>query len=219
MRFLACISLLLILGGVASSQTVLNAPGAGRMICCPRVGPQTMVRDSGGNLYVIYRYQLSTIAPNNEWRLAIARSANQGSTWNMTWQSGFESYTSGGYGNLYACMAIDSKDNLHCAWWTRGTNTSYYTRYNRFDATTQVWGTEWVVSTSAHRTVANLVVDQNDYVWFAYCRPSYNTYLDRSNLPFASDGKFTRYVPNFPGGSSSSNFEMVVDALGRIHTS
>ena len=64
MRFLACISLLLILGGMASAQTMLPAPGAGRMICCPRVGPQTMVRDSGGNLYVIYRYQLSTIAPN-----------------------------------------------------------------------------------------------------------------------------------------------------------
>lgn len=217
MRLFGCIGLVLLLGGAITAQTVLFGPGASRGFQAGRAGPQTMVRDSGGDLYVIYRYQVSTV--NLEWRLAIAKSADQGKNWNMTWQSGFDSYTVGGYGNLYPCLAIDSKDNLHCIWWTRGTTTSYYTIYNRYNAGTQAWGTEWKVSTSAHRTVPHVVVDQNDYVWIAYCRPSYNTYLDRSNVPFAADGKFTRLNPSFPGGSSSSNFEMAVDALGRIHTS
>jgi len=216
MRILCCLCLVLLTGGLLSAQTVLWGPGSTRGFQAGKAGPQTLVRDSGGSLYVIYRYQVSTI--NTEWRLAIGQSKDKGATWNMTWQTGFDSYTVGGYGNLYPCMAIDSKDNLHCAWWTRGTSTSYYTRYNRFDAANQTWGTEWAVSTSSHRSVPCLAVDQNDYVWFAYNKPSYQTYLDRSNLPFASDGKFTRYAPTFPGGgSSSSNFEMAVDAANRLH--
>ena len=217
MRTLSILCLFLILGGAVCAQTVINGPGSSRGFQSAKAGPQTIVRDSGGSLYVIYRYQLSTV--NLEWRLAIARSTNQGTSWNMTWQTGFESYTVGGYGNLYPCMAIDSKDNLHCGWWTRGTSTSYYTRYNRYEMATKSWGTEWAVSSSSHLTVPVLAVDQNDYVWFSYCRSSYNATLARSNLPFASDGKFTLFSPNFPGGSSSSNVELVIDALGRVHMS
>ena len=98
MRTLCVFCLFLILAGAVSAQTVLWGPGSSRGFQSAKAGPQTLVRDSGGNLYVIYRYQMSTI--NTEWRLAIGRSSDQGQTWNMKWQTGFESYTAGGYGNL-----------------------------------------------------------------------------------------------------------------------
>jgi hypothetical protein len=201
------------LAGLLPAQNTIYGPGSHRGFQNARTGPQTIVRDSQGSLFVIYRYQLTTV----NWDIAIARSTNNGVSWNMNWQSGFAYNVSSHYGNLYACLAIDSKDNLHCAWWHRGTTTSYETRYNRYDAASQSWGTEWNIG-SSHLTVPCLAVDQNDYVWFSYCLSSYQATLDRSNLPCASDMKFTRYVPNFPGGgSSSSNPELIVDAANRIH--
>ena len=215
MRILGCICLSLLFGVAVSAQTVINGPGSGRAFVSTKVAPQNIVRDSGGSLYVIYRYQVSTV--NSEWRLGIARSTNQGATWNKTWQSGFDYYVSGGVGNIYPCMAIDSKDNLHCAWWHRGTGSSYETRYNRYDAAAKTWGTEWKVTATGATCAPNLAVDQSDHVWFVYWKSSYHVNLARSNLPTASDLKFSIYSPAFPGGSSDSNAEVVVDALGRIH--
>ena len=217
MRILVCLGLVSVLLGVVlletgTAQTVLNGPSTSRAFPNGRVGPQTLVRDSGGNLYVIYRYQPTTVG----WRVAIARSTNQGSTWNMQWQTGFDTYVNGSVGNIVPCMAIDSKDNLHCAWWHRPAS-SYTTHYNRFDATSQTWGTERTVSSSSSTDYPLLAVDQNDYVWQIYFASSYNAVLERSNLPFASDMNFSTYSPAFPGGSSSSNVDLVFDALGRAH--
>ncbi|MBN2490134.1 MAG: hypothetical protein JXQ29_04730 [Planctomycetes bacterium] len=215
MRFLAGVSLFVLLAGAMSAQTVLYGPSPHRGFPNGHVGPETIVRDSGGNLYVIYRHQISTVG----WRVAIARSTNQGSSWNMTWQSGFDTYVSGSVGNIVPCMAIDRNDNLHCAWWHRP-GTAYTTHYNRYEAATQSWGTEQTISTSSATDYPLLTVDNNDYVWLMYYGPSgHNGVLARSNLPFAADLKFSTYAPTFTGGSASSNADVVIDALGRLHVS
>ena len=176
------------------------------------------MRDSSANLYVIYRYQVTSV----QWDIAIARSTTGGASWNMTWQTGFASLPGTDFGNYSPCIAIDSKDNLHCAWFHRvassGSRIPKTIRYNRYEAATTKWGTEWTVTPSAVYEMPNpiLAVDQNDHVWFSHGISGWKSYLDRSDKPCASDGKFTRYSPAF-SASNSQNVSLVADATNRIH--
>jgi len=214
MRVLGYLGLILILVGAATAQTTIYGPGSTRAFQSGYTGPQTIVRDSKASLYVIYRYQVGT-----QWDLAIARSVDNGSSWNMTWQKGF-AYLGTDFGNYHPCMAIDSQDNLHCAWFHRvafsGSRLPTTIRYNRFDAAKQAWGTEWTVQTSAvyERPNPTLAVDSKDYVWFAHGTTSWRSDLRRSDLPFASDGKFTVYSPS-PGIQQHTS--VVADKNDRIH--
>jgi len=220
MRVLASSCLVLLFTGLATAQKpIVTSP---YRVYQTMVGPQSIVRDSGGNLYVIYRYMTSSTRSE----IAIGRSTDGGLNWAMSWMTGFAANPSGDYGNYSQCIAIDSKDNLHCAWFhrvaTSGSRIPRTTRYNRFDAATQKWGAEWTVTNAKYELDPPcLVVDQNDYVWFAYGNhsSSWRTVVDRSNLPTASDLKFTRYSPAFTSSGSSQKVDMVVDAVGRIHIS
>ena len=215
MRLLCILCLFLIIGGAVSAQTVINGPGTSRTFLAPYAGPQIIVRDSKANLYVIYRYAATSI----QWDVAIARSTNGGASWNKTWQTGFASLVSTDFGNYGPCMAIDSQDNLHCAWFHRNSGSYAGSRYNRFDAAKNVWGTEWTVSSYVRETNAPCIaVDGNDYVWFSHGKSGWDSYLERSNLPFASDGKFTMYKGPLTS-SYSQKVSIVADALNRIHVS
>ena len=219
MRILVCLCLFALLAGIGSAQSVLYGPGTTRAFQTPYTGPQTMVRDSQANLYVIYRYQVGT-----QWDIAIARSADTGGSWNLTWQTGFAALGTD-FGNYSPCIAIDSQDNLHCAWSHRvaftGSRIPQTMRYNRYEAATSTWGTEWIVTPTPKYELNSccLAVDQNDYVWFSHGSNSYSwhSYLERSDQPFASDGKFTRYSPYYLSTGYSQHNCICVDALGRIH--
>jgi len=218
MRVLYCSCLILALLGTVSAQSVIYGPGSTRAFQTAYSGPQTIVRDSKANLYVIYRYQVST-----QWDLAIARSSDNGSSWNMTWQTSFAQLGTD-FGSYHPCIAIDSQDNLHCAWLHRvaftGSRLPQTIHYNRFEAATSKWGTEWVVTPSAvyERPNPVLTVDQNDYVWFSHGNTGWDSVIKRSDKPFASDGKFTSFSPVF-SASNSQHMGLVVDALNRIHIS
>ncbi|MBN2490675.1 MAG: hypothetical protein JXQ29_07490 [Planctomycetes bacterium] len=219
MRIAGCMGLVLALLGTVSAQTVIYGPSTTRSFLTPMSGPQIIVRDSQANLYVIYRYQVSSIQSD----IAIARSTTGGATWNLQWQTGFAYSTATDYGNFGGCIAIDSQDNLHCAWFhqvaTSGSRIPRTTRYNRFDAATAKWGTEWVVTPTAayEQEYPCLDVDQKDHVWFSYGPSGWKSYVDRSDLPCAPDLKFTRYTPAFASSASSQKVSMVVDAANRIH--
>ena len=223
MRLLCVLCLFLVLGGAVSAQTVINGPGTTRAFQSPYAGPQTIVRDSKANLYVIYRYQVSSV----QWDIAIAQSTNGGKSWDLNWQKGFADLGSPptDFGNYSPCIAIDSQDNLHCAWSHRvavtGSRIPQTMRYNRYEAATKTWGTEWIVTPTAKYELNNccLAVDQNDYVWFAHGSNSYSwhSYIERSDKPLASDGKFTRYSPYYISSGYSQHNCLCVDALGRIH--
>jgi len=218
MRVLAGLCLILLLVGVVTAQNqLLTGP---YRVYQTMVGPQSIVRDSGGNLYMIYRFMVSSTRSD----IAIGRSTDGGLNWAMSWMTGFAGNPSSDYGNYTPCIAIDSKDNLHCAWFhqvaTSGSRIPRTTRYNRYDAATQKWGAEWTVTSAKYElNVPCLVVDQSDYVWFAYGNQSssWRTVVDRSNLPTASDLNFTRYSPAFTSSGSSQKVDLVVDAVGRIH--
>jgi len=219
MRSLTAIALVFALGGMGFAQTLLYGPSSSRAFQSPYAGPQTLVRNSAGNLYIIYRYQVGT-----QWDLAIAQSVDNGANWNMTWQTGFASLGTD-FGSYSPCMAIDSQDNLHCAWSHRvaftGSRIPQTMRYNRYEAATKSWGTEWIVTPTAKYELNNccLAVDQNDYVWLSHGANSYSwhSYLERSDKPFASDGKFTRYSPYYQSSGYSQHNCLCVDALGRLH--
>lgn len=219
MRALYCLCLVLILVGIGSSQSIIYGPGSSRAFQTPYAGPQTIVRDSQARLYVIYRYQVGT-----QWDVAIAQSTDTGASWNLTWQTGFAALGSD-FGSYSPCIAIDSQDNLHCAWSHRvaftGSRIPQTMRYNRYEAATKSWGTEWIVTPTPKFELNNccLAVDQNDHVWFAHGwnTGSWHTYIERSDKPFASDGKFTRYAPYYATSGYSMHPCIRVDALGRIH--
>ena len=214
MRVLLCLSLLAVLVGVGSAQTTLYGPGTTRAFQNGYAGPHTVVRDSQANLYVIYRYQVGS-----QWDLAIARSSDSGANWNMTWQSGFAKLGSD-FGSYHPCIAIDSQDNLHCAWYHRvaysGSRLPVTIQYNRFTAATSTWGTEWQVNPSAvyERPNAVLAVDSKDYIWFMHGNTGWASVLERSDLPFASDGKFTLFSPS---PAAQQHCSMVIDKNDYIH--
>jgi len=218
MRFLCFPSLILVLLSTLTAQTIIYGPGSSRAFQTAYSGPQTIVRDSKANLYVIYRYQVSS-----QWDLAIAKSSDNGSTWNMTWQTTFASLGTD-FGSYQPCMAIDSQDNLHCAWLHRvafsGSRLPQTIHYNRFDAATAKWGTEWLVTPSAvyERPNPVLAVDSKDYVWFSHGNTGWDSVLKRSDKPFASDMKFSAFTPAF-SASNSQHMALAVDALDRIHIS
>ncbi len=211
--------LLTVLAGIAHGQTILDGPSPNRAFQTPYTGADTIVQDSRGTLFVIYRYQLGT-----QWDVAIARSADGGANWNKTWQTGFATLGTD-FGNYSPCIAIDSQDNLHCAWSHRvafsGSRIPQTMRYNRYEAATNSWGTEWLVTPTPKFELNNcvLVVDQNDHVWFAHGDNSFSwhSYLLRSDKPFASDGKFTRYTPLYQSSGYSQHNCLCVDSMGRIH--
>ena len=221
MRLLCVLCLFLVIGSAVSAQTVLYGPGASRAFQTAYTGPQTIVRDSKANLYVIYRYQVSTVTL--QWDLAIAKSTDNGANWNMTWQANF-AYLGTDFGSYHPCMAIDGQDNLHCAWLHRtafsGSRLPQTIRYNRFEAAKNAWGTEWNVYSSAvyERNNPVLAVDQKDYIWFSHGNTGWDSVLERSNLPYASDGKFTLFSPAFAAGNSQ-HMALTVDAASRIHIS
>jgi len=214
MRVLCGLGCVLILVSVGTAQVSTLYSGPTRAFQTAYTGPQTIVRDSKANLYVIYRYQVGT-----QWDLAIAQSANNGSTWNMTWQSGF-AYMGTDFGNYHPCIAIDSQDNLHCAWFHRvafsGSRLPATIRYNRYDAAKQTWGSEWNVYSSAvyERPNPVLAVDGNDYVWFMHGNSGWGSVLERSDLAYASDGKFTVFSPS-PG--AAQHCAMVIDKNNYVH--
>ena len=105
MRVLCCLSLILVLAGIGSAQSILYGPGSTRGFQTGYSSPQTIVRDSKANLYVIYRYQVTTV----QWDIAIARSTNTGASWNMTWQTAFTTPLGSDFGNYHPCIAIDSQ--------------------------------------------------------------------------------------------------------------
>ncbi|MCP4248808.1 MAG: hypothetical protein GY778_17325, partial [bacterium] len=129
------------------------------------VGPRVIVRDKAGDLYTLYRAQLNL--PATEWRLGIARSTDEGKTWNLKWQTGFDSNPGGHYGNVPCSLAIDSQENLHVTWNHQVTNYQNCSiHYNRWDRATQSWGTEvQMVPDGYGRTTSALAVDSKDYIW------------------------------------------------------
>lgn len=216
LRFAVLASLLL--GLSVSAQSVIYGPGSTRAFETSYTGPQTMVRDSKANLYVIYRYAVNTLT---QWDLAIGRSTDNGATWNMTWQTGFANLGTD-FGNYHPCIAIDSQDNLHCAWMHRvaftGSRLPATIHYNRFEAANSAWGTEWAVTSSAvyERPNPVLAVDSNDYVWLSHGDRGWSSVIKRSNMPYASDGNFSAFTPAFPN-ANSQHVSMVLDAQDRLH--
>ncbi|MBN2490676.1 MAG: hypothetical protein JXQ29_07495 [Planctomycetes bacterium] len=215
MRIACCLGLMLVLGGAISAQTVIYGPSTGRGFATGYMGAHTIVRDSQSNLYVIYRYQVGT-----QWDLAIARSANTGASWSMTWQTGFATPLGTDFGNYHPCIAIDSQDNLHCAWFHRvaftGSRLPATIHYNRYEAATAKWGTEWVVTPSAvfERPNPVLAVDSKDYVWFSHGNTGWGSVLQRSNQPYAAGGGFTVYSPS---PAAQQHCSLVVDKNDYIH--
>ncbi|MBN2492043.1 MAG: hypothetical protein JXQ29_14445 [Planctomycetes bacterium] len=184
------------------------------------VGPRVIVRDKAGDLYTLYRDQLSL--PLTEWRVGIARSSDGGKTWNLKWQTGFDSNPAGHYGNVPGSLAIDSQENLHVTWNHQVTNYQNCSIvYNRYDRVTQSWGTEvQIVPDGYGRTTSALAIDSKDYVWMLHSTTSsWRCIMSRSDKPLASDLKFTPTTPTFMVTANCQHASLVVDALDRIHAS
>jgi len=184
------------------------------------VGPRGIVRDKAGTLYTLYRDRLNP--PSTEWRLGIARSTDGGLTWNLKWQTGFDSNPSGEYGNVPGSLAIDSQENLHVTWNHQVTNYQNCSiSYNRWDRATQSWGTEvQMVPNGYGRTTSALAVDSKDHVWMLHSTTSsWRCIMSRSDKPLASDMKFTPTNPTFMVTPNCQHASLVVDALDRIHAS
>jgi len=217
MRRLAITTLVLLFAGSLAAQTQLFT-GTYRAFHA-HVGPRLIVRDKAGNLFTLYRDQLN--APSTEWRLGIARSTDGGQTWNLKWQTGFDSNPAGDYGNIPCSLAIDSQENLHVSWCHQKVNyQSSDIRYNRWDKKTQAWGTEVpMVANGYGRTTSAIAVDAQDYVWMLHSTASsWQCVMSRSNVPFASDMKFSPTNPAF-SSANCQHASFLVDALGRVHVS
>ncbi|RKZ33146.1 hypothetical protein DRQ33_04705, partial [bacterium] len=68
---------------------------------------RTIVRDSGGNLYIAY-----SGSDGANYQIYIAFSSDGGATWDPRWAT----ITSNSYDDLRPSIAIDSYDTLHLAW-------------------------------------------------------------------------------------------------------
>jgi len=209
---------LLVVGTLAAQTAIYSGPVR---TFHTSVGKQRIVRDSAGNLYTIYRDQFNhpTSTQND---IAIGRSTDGGKTWKMDWQKGFAFNGASDWGNAGPCIAIDGNDNLHCSWWHQTTSSSSARsiRYNRWDAQTKSWGTELNVTGNGYgRVTQALAVDAKNYVWFIHSRPSGSWYCEmkRSDLPYASDMKFSPTNPVFTAAGTCQKPSIISDFLGRIH--
>ena len=139
MRSPVLLMLALLAGTTASAQSVMYTSAT--RVFHSTVGQRTVVRDQAGHLYAAYA---DLFVPTQS-DVAIARSTDGGQTWNMKWQTGFAANAPTDWGNRAPSLAIDSQGNLHCSWYhapdSSANNRSI--RYNRWDARTQAWGTEW----------------------------------------------------------------------------
>lgn len=184
-------------------------------------GTQTIVRDSAGNLYVVYRGQFgATGRPTND--LRIGRSTDGGTTWQMNWQQDFVNGAATDVGALRCSLAIDSQNNLHVAWLYQVPNQSRPPRtchYNRYDAGTNSWGTEVALTTNAvfERPEPVLAVDGSDYVWMFHGTTGWTGTLLRSDQPSAANMQFSPASPNWTATGNAQNIALRCDALGRIH--
>jgi hypothetical protein len=218
MRWLCFSSLLLLLAGALGAQTgLLTGPNR---TYHTKVGPQTIVRDAGGNLYVVYQHLVSPT--NND--ISIGRSTDGGKTWNMKWQTGFAlNPVPTDLGNFCPALAIDGNGNLHCAWYHDVASARRTIRYNRYDAGTMTWGQEVFISPQNSpykaRAYTVLEVDSRNYVWLLHGgSSSWRCEMKRSDLPFASDMKFSPSVPPFNTSEyGNQEPEFVIDAADRLH--
>jgi hypothetical protein len=214
---LGCLLFLVAVSSLAAQSPVITTPyrafHAG-------VGPRLIVRDRAGTLYTLYRDRLNP--PGTEWLLGIARSTDGGNTWNLKWQTGFDSNPTGDYGNVPCSLAIDSQENLHVAWSHQVTGyQNCRISYNRWDRATGTWGTEvQMVPDGYGRSTAALAVDSQDHVWMLHSTTSsWRCIMSRSDKPFASDMKFTPTTPSFLLTTYCQHPSLVVDALDRVHAS
>ncbi len=221
-RLLATLGLaaLVTAGATAAAQTPIYTSSIRAFQV--KVGPQTIVRGKNGDLYLVYRDQFSP--PQND--IAVARSTDDGATWNMNWQTGFATLAAGETGCLTPCIAIDGNDNLHVAWLHDANPPSTSRpprtiRYNRFDANTQTWGTEVNLSPSASYTRPEpvLAVDPQNYVWIFHGTTGWASTMVRSAQPFAATATFNATSPSFNFTGAAQHGEVVFDSLGRVHVS
>jgi len=216
MRPLVLLALMVLLAGTLAAQSVvIQSPARGFQTS---VGPRLIVQDKAGYLYALFRDRLNP--PSTEWRLGIAQSTDGGKTWS-TWQSGFDTNPAGEYGNIPCGLAIDSMENLHVVWCHQKVNyKDSDVRYNRWDKAGNQWGTEvQLVANGYGRTTGAVAVDSQDYVWLAHSTTSsWNSTMSRSNVPFASDMKFSPTSPAFPA-QSCQHASLVIDAADRVHLS
>ena len=217
MRRFGFVALTLLLAGTLAAQSVVYTGGSRGFITS--VSPRMIVQDKAGNLYALYRDQMNL--PATEWRLGVAQSTDAGKTWNLTWQTGFDTNPAGEYGNIPCGLAIDSQENLHVIWCHEKTNyQSADVRYNRWDKTTQTWATEaQLVANGYGRTLGAIAVDSQDYVWIVYpTASSWQGTVGRSDVPTASDMKFSATSPAFPA-QTCQHASLVLDGLDRVHVS
>jgi len=220
MRILCSVAWALLLAATLTAQTaILTSPARVFHI---QVGPQTIVRDASGNLYVGYNDQVQT-TPSAQYDNFIGRSTDGGKTWNMQWQKGFSALASGEYGNRAITLAIDGNGNLHCSWWHQATTSSSTRtiRYNRYDAASQKWGAEVTLgSQTNYRSYAALAVDGQDYVWLMHgSTASWRCELKRSEKPFAANMNLKPLTPALPLTVGNQNPDIIIDALNRVHVS
>ena len=217
MRRLGLFGLMALMAGTLVAQSVVYS-GSSRGFMTS-VGPRMMVQDKSGNQYALYRDQM--VPSSTEWRLGIAQSTDGGQTWNLTWQTGFDPNPTGEYGNIPCSMTIDSQENLHVVWCHEKVNyRDASILYNRFDKTTQTWGTEvTLVGAGYGRTAAAVAVDSKDYVWVCHSHTSsWQCTMSRSDVPYAADMKFSATTPAFPA-QTCQHPSLVIDAKDRVHLS
>ena len=183
-------------------------------------GFQSVVRDRADTLYTAYGDMFNQTQRD----IVIARSTDGGKSWNMKWMTGFAYNPSADLGNYAPCLVIDSGDNLHCSWWHAQTSSasSRSIRYNRWDASTRSWGTEWDVTGLGYKfNIHALALDSRDHVWFIHSKKgaTWKCDVERSDKPRASDMKFTPVSPAFSTQATCQNVNLIVDALDRIHVS
>jgi hypothetical protein len=205
----------LLAGSAAAQYTVWSGTTRGFQ---SSVSPRLLVRDQGGDLYALYRYQPTSLT---DWRLGIAQSKDGGKNWNLGWQTGFDTNPSGHSGNIPNGLAIDSQGNLHVTWYHQQTNyRSTSPRYNRWDKGTNSWGTEVTFAGIGYgRSAGAVAVDSKDHVWVVHgTTSSWYGQVVRSDKPTASDMKFSPTTPAFPA-QTMQHASLAVDSLDRIHVS
>lgn len=183
-----------------------------------------VVRDASGTLWSLTVFDDGTAWPGNR-PLLLKRSTNGGSTWTAH-PFTFNDCYSGLNPPLpvTGCnLAIDSTGTLHAVWGSYHYYSNYRQYYRNFNPATgmasrilNLTAHLWLLTTT-YATELAIAVDAGNTVWIAAQGSApYSPQLVRSNLPGASDLRFTS-VGRIGANAPAVWVELAIDAAGLVH--
>jgi len=184
----------------------------------PALYNRSMVMDSGGWLYVVYR---DTHTDSSTTMIYVARSTDSGVSWDSHWQQITDSSSYGHDDRIAGCaLAIDEFDNLYVVWDRYTYTPTYHATYIRKctdTRTSPVWTSiAQVYSSSIKSNEVGVAIDSCGYIWVLTGGPSnWKATVWKSDSLYARGLTFTSV--GCPSTGSCQNATMCIDKNNNVH--